>query len=161
MTTTKTRNRLQRRFDGFHGGFTLLEILIVLAIILVIAAMVVPNLMGRQKQANIDVTMASVKNLEQAVKQYAAAHGGEYPSGGQDALEMLVQSTEYRGRTLQPFLEELPTDAWGEKLYYMYESDKFEHIDKPAIWSSGPDRTDDDGENDDINNWTPNIRGRL
>ncbi|MBN71009.1 MAG: type II secretion protein, partial [Gimesia sp.] len=47
MKQIKIHNRQQRR------GFTLLEMLIVLGIILVIAAMVVPNLLGSQKKANI------------------------------------------------------------------------------------------------------------
>jgi general secretion pathway protein G len=46
-------------------------------------------------------------------------------------------------------------DAWGEPLYYQYPNDKATSaVDKPAIWSAGPDRKNDNGSNDDINNWT-------
>lgn len=47
-----------------RAGFTLLELLIVLAIILVIAAMVVPNLVGQQQKANIMATEATIKSVE-------------------------------------------------------------------------------------------------
>ena len=158
MTKQSTfRRESAQQIRGRRSGFTLLEILIVLAIILVIAAMVVPNVMGTRKQANIDITMASVKALEKAVKMYATQRGGEYPDGGQEVLEQLIVKSEYRGRNIDPILEEVPLDAWGEKLYYQYPGDKFEHLDKPAIWSSGPDKQDDGGENDDINNWTMHV----
>ena len=60
-----------------RSGFTLLEMLIVLAIILVIAAMVVPNLLGRQKKANIEATKASIAGLENALKMFSVDNQGE------------------------------------------------------------------------------------
>jgi general secretion pathway protein G len=101
------------------AGFTLVEVLLVLAILGVITSMVVPRLVGRQKQANIDATSLSIKGIEQSLKLYALDHGGEYPST-QDGLSALVQSPQgnrassWRG----PYLESLPTDAWGNTFHY-------------------------------------------
>ena len=62
------RNSLNRGVNrrSRRAGFTLLELLIVLAIIVVIAAMVVPNLIGSQQKANEDVTLATIKSIEKS-----------------------------------------------------------------------------------------------
>jgi general secretion pathway protein G len=55
---------------------------------------------------------------------------------------------------MKPYLEETPKDAWGEPLYYEYPSTKGTKGEKPAIWSSGPNRQNEEGAGDDINNWS-------
>jgi general secretion pathway protein G len=148
------RRAATRRPRPLRGGFTLIEVLLVVAILGVIAAAVVPALIGRQGEANIGVTKTSIKGLEQAMKLYALDHDGEYLSGGKDALPQLAQASEYRGKKLKAYLDEVPKDAWGEPLYYEYPSGKAG--DKPAIWSSGPNRQNEDGGGDDITNWKEN-----
>jgi general secretion pathway protein G len=135
-----------------RAGFTLIEVLLVVAILGVIAAAVVPALIGRQQEANIQISRTDIKGLEQALKMYAIDHDGAYLDGGKDALPQLTQASEYRGHKLTPYLEEIPKDAWGEPLYYEYPSSKVGG--KPAIWSSGPNRQNEDGGGDDINNWS-------
>ena len=142
------RNRRQTR-----RGFTLLEVLLVLAILGVIAAMVVPNLLGRLKTSKINAAKSSVRALESTLKLYAADHDGEYPEGDQDALALLLEQTVLNGRTVEPLLDRPPTDPWGQLLYYEYPNEKAPSSTLPAIWSSGPDKKNDDGAGDDINNW--------
>jgi general secretion pathway protein G len=132
-----------------RGGFTLLEILIVLAIIGVIAAMVVPKLIGQQKTANIRVTRASIKGLEKTVDLYAVDHAGTYP---QTIAELLTPTVGTDGVKLDPLLEVEPLDAWQRPLMYQYESTT--DSAKPKIWSLGPDGQNNNGSGDDINNWT-------
>ena len=104
----KTRTYRQKA----RRGFTLLEMLIVLAIILVVAAMVVPNLLGRQKKANIEATKASIAGLEKALKLFSVDNNGEYPLGGDDILiEMLEPQEDLNGQVLDPLLEKVPVDA--------------------------------------------------
>lgn len=98
-------------------GFTLVEVLLVLAISGVIMSMVVPRLMGRQKQASADATRLSIKGIEQALKLYALDHGGEYPTS-QNGLQALLQpvngnSPSWRG----PYLDAPPVDAWGNAFH--------------------------------------------
>jgi general secretion pathway protein G len=145
--------RLQRRRQS-RGGFTLLEVLIVLAIIGVIAAMVVPRLVAQQKNANIQVTKQSIKGLQSALEIYAVDHSATFPTGGAEVLDqLLVASTAPDGRTLEPYLKSKPLDAWQRPLYYEYPNTKT-NLDEPAIWSAGPDGKNDNGGGDDINNWT-------
>jgi general secretion pathway protein G len=68
---------------------------------------------------------------------------------------LLIQPTDTQGKPLPAYIEKIPTDAWGAALNYEYENTKAETtVDKPAIWSNGPDGKNDNGSNDDLNNWT-------
>lgn len=134
-------------------GFTLLEVLIVLAILGVIAAMVVPNILGQQQRASIEATEGSIHGFEESLKLYAVSHDGLFPEGDQNTVvNQLMQPEELNGTTIEPVLDKVPKDAWGEVLYYEYPSSKTTNS-KPAIWSSGPNRKDDQGSGDDITNW--------
>ena len=55
---------------------------------------------------------------------------------------------------MQPYLDLIPKDAWGEVIHYLAEADQSRsNMIVVKIWSNGPDRKDDDGSGDDINNW--------
>ena len=151
-TRSHSTTRSQRR-----SGFTLLELLIVLGIIVALVAMVLPNLLGRDKEAKIQTTKITIKNVESALKMKAAHNDSEFPQGGQEVIAELAAATQdTRGRDRAPYLEEIPLDAWGQQLYYSYDSG--EDLIKPKIWSSGPDRKDDGGSNDDVNNWDSEVQ---
>jgi len=144
------QQRKTRRHER-RAGFTLMEVLLVLAILGVLMAMVVPGLLGQQKQANIDATKVSIHSLESALKLYALNHDGEYPSTG-DGLQALLTApandTKWRG----PYLDKgnsLPQDAWGNALQYQYPGQH--NTNGPDISSWGPDKTA--GTDDDITNW--------
>lgn len=133
-------------------GFTLTEVLLVLAILGVIAAMVVPNLMARQQEAYGRQTKANIAALEQCAKQYAVAHDGELPK---DIATMMNPGQDASGKPLAPFIDKMPKDAWGQPLIYEFPSGKMGGNDsKPAIWSSGKNKQNEDGGGDDVNNWT-------
>jgi hypothetical protein len=84
---------------------------------------------------------------------YALDHDGTYPSGGREALNSLTNSSDYHGKKLSAYIDNTPKDAWGEQLYYEYPTSKGKG-DKPAVWSSGPNRTNEGGGGDDINSWS-------
>lgn len=146
-----------RRRAARRRGFTLLEVLIVVAIIGVIAAMVVPRLIGQQRQAQIDITKAALKQAESAINLYAKDHFGNYPkaSGNEQIWDMLTKAETVDGQTREPYLDQAVTDAWRHKLYYEWNgSGDAATAGKPKIWSSGPDEENQSGGGDDINNWT-------
>ncbi|WP_437226183.1 type II secretion system protein GspG [Planctomicrobium sp. SH661] len=138
---------MQRRVRSQQSrrGFTLLEILIVLAIIGVIAAMAVPRLLGQQRAANIKTTKAGIVSLEEAAQYYAVGNAGTYPESVQLLLQKGADGTD-------PVLDKIPTDAWGTPLNYEYPNTKA-NVSRPAIWSSGENRQNENGGGDDINNW--------
>jgi prepilin-type N-terminal cleavage/methylation domain-containing protein len=66
-------------------GFTLVEIMIVVAIIALLAAIAIPNLLRARVNANEAATQATLKSYASALESYAAANGGQYPSAGNEA----------------------------------------------------------------------------
>ena len=157
-TVSMKKFRTEKLRSQKRSGFTLLELLIVLAIILVIAAMVVPNLIGSQQKANEDVTLATIKSIEKnPVGSWAADHDGSYlKASGQEAWTQMMNPGTYKGRKLRPYMEEPPTDAWGQVLQYEWTGDghsKKQNALKPAIWSMGANGQDEGGEGDDLASW--------
>lgn len=144
MMTRQTTNRLLK----VRRGFTLTEVLLVLAILGVIAAMIIPNLLARQQDAYKKTTKINISALENAAKQYAISHEGAWPN---DINTLLNPGTDKDGKPIAAFLEKPPKDAWGVPLYFEYPSSKAG--DKPGIWSSGPNRSDEGGGGDDISSW--------
>lgn len=136
-----------------RSGFTLMEVLLVLAIIGVILAMVVPQLMGRRRVANVQASYASIKSLESALDLYRLDHNDQYPQTN-EGLQVLVANpgnTQWKG----PYLKDtttLPLDAWNNPIQYQYPGSR-NNDDKPDIWSWGIDGQD--GTDDDIGNWMP------
>ena len=148
MNTMKPRQPSTRR-----SGFTLLELLIVLAIIVLIAGMVAQNLLSSQQDANVMATRAMIKTIEDAFKRKAVKNNGVYEAeSGPGAIQALAEQWEDSlGQQQQPLLEETPRDAWNNEFQYSYDS----NADlKPKIWSFGPDGEDGGGSQttDDISN---------
>jgi general secretion pathway protein G len=145
-------NKLIRRRRNRRSGFTLLEILIVVGIIALLAAFVVPNLMGAGNQARIDLAKSAVDTsngpIATALNLYKLAMG-EYPA----ELKQLSErpDNDEQKKWAGPYLD--PTklkDPWGEEYRYRQES-QTEGADKYDLWSKGPDKQD--GSEDDITSW--------
>ncbi|WP_437186832.1 type II secretion system protein GspG [Planctomicrobium sp. SH668] len=134
------------RSQRTRRGFTLLEILIVLAIIGVIAAMAVPRLLGQQRTAQVKITKTAIMKLEEAADLYSVDNSGIPPESLQMLLEKSPNGTE-------ALLDKIPPDAWGTALNYEYPNTK-SNSSRPAIWSSGANRQNENGGGDDINNWS-------
>ena len=126
-------------------GFTLLEVLLVLGIMVVIMAMVVPNLLGRQTEALVDQAEIQIKSIESAATQYAVGHSAQYP----ESLQELVEPTDEDGKPMKSYIEQIPMDPWKNEFKYELADGADE---KPTISSAGPDKqfgTDDDITNKD------------
>ena len=133
-------------------GFTLIEVLVVVAILGILAALVVPRIMDRPDEAKRVAARADVAALVQALKLYRLDNGF-YPSTDQ-GLGALVQRP-----TTQPtpgnwkqggYLERLPRDPWGTDYQYLAPGVKGE-ID---VFSLGADRQrGGEGNAADVGNW--------
>ena len=99
------------------AGFTLIEILVVMAIIGMLAMMVAPNIFNQQAGARRDAALAQISALEAALDTYRL-DVGQYP----DSLEGLVENDSGRAAWNGPYLRrEVPLDPWDND--YFYDSD--------------------------------------
>ena len=99
------------------AGFTLIEILVVMAIIGMLAVMVAPNIFNQQAGAQRDAALSQISALEAALDTYRL-DVGQYP----DSLEGLVENDSGRAAWNGPYLRRaVPMDPWGNE--YVYDSD--------------------------------------
>ncbi len=128
-------------------AFTLVEIMLVVAIIGILAALVIPKIAGKSEQARETAAMADIKGgIKSALDQYDVDMG-TYPSSLQDLINPPHNSRNWHGPYFDP--PTLPQDPWGNPYLYQYPG---KH--NPTgydLWSAGPDGKS--GTSDDIGNW--------
>ena len=94
-------------------GFTLLEIMVVLVIIGVLAALIAPRFLERADEAKVQATKVQMKNIGQALKLYRLQHG-KYPNSG-EGLQVLATA----GTGGKRYLDSIPKDPWGHDYVYL------------------------------------------
>ncbi|WP_411882683.1 type II secretion system major pseudopilin GspG [Polaromonas sp. YR568] len=100
-------------------GFTLIEIMVVLVIMGVLAALIVPNLMERPDQARATAARQDVGAIMQALKLYRLDNG-EYPSATQGLRALVEKPTAGKvPPNWRSYLERLPNDPWGKAYQYL------------------------------------------
>ena len=147
--------KLNRQVAGQRrSAFTLLEVMIVVAILVMLAAFAVPNLLGMQDEAKKKAAKVQVKAFESAVKMYKLKVG-DYPSSG-EGLNALVTGSGGGGEAWTPLMtsEDVHAlDPWNQPYNYAFPGSRNAlGAGGPDIWSNGPDRQS--GTADDIGNWT-------
>lgn len=151
MKTMKTQSlptsSLQR-----SGGFTLMEILIVVVIISILAVTVVPQFMDEPDRARVAQAKATIKNLETSLSLYKLDNF-TYPSTSQ-GLEALVSkpsgSPEAKNWKPGGYINKLMDDPWGQPYQYLNPGNHGEY----DVYSLGADgQPGGDGINADIGNW--------
>jgi len=71
-----------------RAGFTLIELMIVIAIIAILAAILVPNFLKARAQGQLTACKSNCKNIATALEMYASDNGGRYPSTGALATKL-------------------------------------------------------------------------
>ncbi len=133
-----------------HAGFTLIELMVVLVIIGVLAALIVPNVLDRADDARITAARTDIANLQQALKLYKLDHQ-RYPSAEQ-GLQALVSrpSAEPVPPNWRAALDKLPNDPWGRPYQYLNPGIKGE-VDVMSLGADG--QPGGQGKNADIGSW--------
>lgn len=128
----------------YERGFSLLEIMVVLIIIGVLAAMVAPRFIDRADEAKVETTRIQMKTIGGALKLYRLQHS-KYPSSS-EGLNALVQA----GSGGKVYLDEVPKDAWGKVFIYLSPG---VHGDFDILSYGADGRAGGSGFDADIGNW--------
>lgn len=126
-------------------AFTLVEIMLVVAILGILAALVIPRIAGKSEEARVTAAQTDIKSGIKTALDEFEVDNGFYPSSLQDLLQQPHNAKSWHG----PYLDQLPVDPWGNPYLYSYPG---KH--NPTgydLWSAGPDGKS--GDQDDIGNW--------
>ncbi|QOY94760.1 type II secretion system major pseudopilin GspG [Massilia sp. UMI-21] len=140
--------RKQRR----AGGFTLVEIMVVVVIIGILGALVVPKLLGRTGEARVTAARTDIATMMQALKLYKLDNQ-RYPSTEQGLQALITKPTAgpaANGWKSGGYMEKLPKDPWGNAYQYLSPGIHGE-VD---IFSLGADgQPGGTGEDADVGSW--------
>ena len=109
------------------GGYTLLEIMVVVFILGLLATLVAPRIMGRTDDARRTKAVADMKGIEQALNLYRLDSGG-YPTTEQGIEALVTRPTRPPvPKTWNPngYLDRVPVDPWGNAYVYVSDGTRF------------------------------------
>ena len=142
------RRRLVARARS--AGFTLIELMVVLVIIGVLAALIVPNVLDRADDARSTAARTDVTNVMQALKLYRLDNQ-RYPTAEQGLLALVARPGSGPAPiNWKPYLEKLPNDPWGRPYQYLNPGIKGE-IDVMSFGADG--QPGGEGKDADIGSW--------
>jgi general secretion pathway protein G len=131
-------------------GFTLIELMVVLVIIGVLAALIVPNVLDRADDARVTAARTDINNLSNALKMYKLDNQ-RYPSAEQGLQALIAKPTAGSiPPNWKPYLEKLPNDPWGRPYQYLNPGVKGE-IDVMSLGADG--QAGGEGKNADLGSW--------
>ena len=149
QTMTTRPLTLRRRVQN---GFTLIELMVVLLIIGVLAALIVPNVLDRADDARVTAAKTDVGNLMQALKLYKLDNQ-RYPSTEQGLQALLAKPTTAPvPPNWKSYLDQLPNDPWGKAYIFLNPGIKGE-VDVMSFGADG--QSGGEGKNADIGSWQP------
>jgi general secretion pathway protein G len=144
------RKALRRIRD--RAGFTLIEIMVVIVILGLLAALVVPKLIGRTEEAKKTQARVQIKHIQQALELFKLDNG--FFPGTDQGLEALVRLPE-AGRVPKNYrkggyMDRVPKDPWGNPYVYVAPGTHGDY----DISSHGADGVaGGEGEDADVNSW--------
>ena len=129
------------------SGFTLTEIMLVVVIIGILAALVIPKIAGSSERARLTAASADINGgIKSALGQYEVDNGF-YPKSLNDLLVQPGNAKNWHGPYFDP--PKVPVDPWGNPYVYYYPGKH--NASSYDLLSMGPDGKE--GTDDDIGNW--------
>ena len=138
-----------RRRPVHRAGFTLIEVLLVLVILVVLGTIAGTAVFGAQDQANINAAKAQISLFASNAERYKL-DCRNWPESLEDLIKKPSDSA-LAERWAGPYLNKnkIPEDPWGNE--YRYSASGKKNSGSFDVWSVGPDGQD--GSDDDIGNW--------
>ena len=135
---------------GVQRGFTLIELMVVIMILGVLAALVVPRVMSRPDEARVVAAKQDIAQIMQALKLYRLDNS-RYPTTEQGLQSLVAKPTAgVVPPNWKPYLEKLPNDPWGRPYQYLNPGVKGE-IDVMSFGADG--QPGGEGKDADVGSW--------
>jgi len=135
--------------SSVRSAFTLIELLLVLVILGILAAVIVPKFAGRPEQARKSRAQTDVKNIETALDMFETDNG-RFPSA-EEGLQALITQPGSLSNWHGPYLKGVGAkDPWGNPYVYRYPGTQ--NANGYDLYSTGQDGKDSSGN--EINNWS-------
>ena len=143
------KNRNKSMYYSRAAGFTLIEVMVVVVILGILAALIVPKIMSRPEQARIVKVKQDILAIQSALDLYKLDNG-IYPTTDQGLKALVTKPTTPpvpMSWKAEGYLQEVPVDPWGQEYQYINDNEKL------RIFSYGPKGKDGNSE---IGNWNMN-----
>jgi general secretion pathway protein G len=133
-------------------GFTLIEIMVVVIIIGLLAAVIVPSVINKVDEARVSKAKADIQSLETALTMYRLDNS-KYPTTDQGLQALIVQPTDPSIRHWRTggYLQRISKDPWGADYQYVAPGTHGKEYDLYTLGADG--QPGGDGANADIGNW--------
>jgi general secretion pathway protein G len=143
------KNLFRSRAYRQKAGFTLIEVMVVVVILGILAAIIIPKIMSRPEQARVVKVKQDILAIQSALDLYKLDNGF-YPTTDQGLRALVAQPTippvPHNWKS-DGYLQELPLDPWGQMYQYLNDNERV------RIFSYGPKGKDGGSE---IGNWNMN-----
>ena len=145
-------NRHTQPSRASQRGFTLIEIMVVVIIIGLLAAVIVPQVINKVDEARISKAKADIQSLETALTMYRLDNS-KYPTTDQGLQALVVQPTDpsIRHWRIGGYLQRVSKDPWGNDYGYTFPGTHGREYDLFTLGADG--QPGGDGVNADIGNW--------
>jgi general secretion pathway protein G len=131
-------------------GFTLIELLLVMVILAILAAVVVPKLVGRSDQAKVAAAKSDISSLEGALSQFEV-DTGRFPSSDEGLVALTVAPANVNNNWHGPYLMHPPKDPWGQQYVYVYPGQH--NVNGFDLYTTMGGK---DSSGNELNNWNIN-----
>jgi general secretion pathway protein G len=142
----------RQRARGRASGFTLIEIMVVVVIIGLLAAVIVPTVVSKVDEAKVSKAKADIQSLETALTMYRLDNS-KYPTSDQGLTALVTQPTDPSIKHWRPggYLQRVSKDPWGNDYQYVIPGSHGREYDLFSLGADGA--PGGEGIDADIGNW--------